>query len=128
MSTVKADMFASTVQKLLDDYVTADVVPAMYETIDEVSKEAVKELKAKSPRGATKRYYKGWTRAVDKGRMTTEATIYGKSGTYQIAHLLENGHAKRNGGRWEPQKHPIAEVDEWVEKEVYDRVVRKLES
>lgn len=128
MSTVKADRFASTVKELLEDYVMSDVIPAMNETIDEVSKEAVKELKAKSPRGATKRYYKGWTRTVEKGRLITTAIIHGKSGTYQIAHLLENGHALRNGGRWNPPKHPIAEVDEDISKEAYDRMVRKLES
>ena len=81
-----------------------------------------------SPRGSTKKYYKGWTSKMDNRRfgLTVGAVVYGKDGTYQLAHLLEHGHAKRSGGRVDPKEH-IAPVEDWAVKEVFDRMVDKLE-
>ena len=118
--------FAADISKILDSYVTADVMPAVTKAVEEVSKEAVKKLKDTSPRGSTKKYYKGWTKEVTKGRMTASAVIYGKKGTYQLAHLLENGHAKRGGGRVDGIEH-IKPVEEWAAKEFEKRIIQKLE-
>lgn len=118
--------FAEDVRTALWHYTQDGVIPAMYEAINEVSREAVKKLKDASPRGDTKKYYKGWTRKMDGKRITVGAVVYGKSGTYQLAHLLENGHAKRGGGRVDPKEH-IAPVEDWAVKEVFDRMVDKLE-
>lgn len=118
--------FAADVSKILESYALSDVVPAMNKAVEEVSKEAVKKLKDTSPRGATKKYYKGWTKEVTKGRMTASAVIYGKNGTYQLAHLLENGHAKRGGGRVDGIEH-IKPVEEWAAKEFEKRIIQKLE-
>jgi len=118
--------FSENIKQMLDHYLIDDVVPAMYEAIDEVSKEAVRKLKAESPRGATGKYAKGWTRKMDKQRIMVGATVYGKSGTYQLAHLLEHGHAKRGGGRVKSIVH-IAPVEDWAVKEAFDRMVDKLE-
>lgn len=118
--------FSENIKQMLDHYLIDDVVPAMYEAIDEVSKEAVRKLKAESPRGATGKYAKGWTRKMDGQRIGVGATVYGKSGTYQLAHLLEHGHAKRGGGRVKSLVH-IAPVEDWAVKEAFDRMVDKLE-
>lgn len=118
--------FSENIKQMLDHYLIDDVVPAMYEAIDEVSKEAVRKLKAESPRGATGKYAKGWTRKMDGKRIYVGATVYGKSGTYQLAHLLEHGHAKRGGGRVKSLVH-IAPVEDWAVKEAFDRMVDKLE-
>lgn len=118
--------FSENIKQMLDHYLIDDVVPAMYEAIDEVSKEAVRKLKAESPRGATGKYAKGWTRKMDSKRIQVGATVYGKSGTYQLAHLLEHGHAKRGGGRVKSLVH-IAPVEDWAVKEAFDRMVDKLE-
>lgn len=118
--------FAENIKQALDHYMIDGVLPAVYESIDEVSKEAVRKLKKESPKGATGKYKKGWTRKFDKQRIRVGATVYGKSGTYQLAHLLEHGHAKRGGGRTKPIEH-IAPVEDWAVKEVFDRMVDKLE-
>lgn len=103
------------------------VYNATKEAIDEVSKEAVSKVKKNSPRrsnGGT--YAKGWAKQITAGRLTYGATVYGKSGTYQLAHLLENGHATRNGGRTKAIAH-IEPVDEWAAEELPKRIMQKLE-
>ena len=113
-------------KKFLENYNGA-VIEEVTTVIPEVAKEAVQKLKAQSPRGQKGKYAKGWTYKVDKGRLTVGATIYGKTGTYQLAHLLEYGHAKRNGGRTAAIVH-IKPVEEWAVDEIMDRTIERLES
>lgn len=117
--------FREVVQKYLEEQ-RYEVIEAMSEAIDEVAKESVKKLKATSPRGATNQYYKGWTYKIEKGRLSHGSVVYGKTGTYQLAHLLEKGHAKRGGGRTNEYEH-IKPVEEWAIDEVIDRTITKVE-
>ena len=113
------------ISKFLETY-QGDIIEELTEVTEEVAKEAVKKLKKASPKGATGKYAKGWTYKVDKGRLSVGATIYGKNGTYQLAHLLEHGHAKVGGGRVAPQEH-IAPVEDWAVSEIIDRTIERLE-
>ena len=117
--------FAEVIQDMLKKQYYPDVVEVTTKTIDEVSKETVKKLKSGSPKGKTGKYAKGWTRKVETGRLTVGATVYGKSGTYQLAHLLEHGHAKRNGGRTAALTH-IAPVEAEVIQDFERQVMSKL--
>ena len=58
--------------------------------------------------------------------MRVGATVYGKHGTYQLAHLLEYGHATRNGGRTGANEH-IKPVEEWAVEEVQDQIMKAIE-
>lgn len=118
--------FAEVVQDMLKKQYYPDVVEATTRTIAEVSNEAVKKLKSGSPKGKTGKYAKGWARKVETGRLTVGATVYGKSGTYQLAHLLEHGHAKRGGGRTDSIVH-IEPVEQWAIEEAYERIMQRLE-
>ena len=120
--------FREVVQKYLEEQ-RYEVIEAMSEAIDEVAKESVKKLKATSPRGKgqTHQYYKGWAYKIEKGRLSHGATVYGKTGTYQLAHLLENGHARRGGGRDVDAKEHIKPVETWAIDEVIDRTITKIE-
>ena len=117
------------VKKQLEDW-QGDVLTVTGEVVQEVAREAVKRLKKESPRSDTKghsgTYAKGWTYKVEKGRVRVGATVYGKPGTYQLAHLLEHGHAKRGGGRTNGIEH-IKPVEEWAVGEVVDRTIERLE-
>ena len=113
-------------KKFLENYNGA-IIEEVTEVIPEVAKEAVKKLKDQSPKGQRGKYAKGWTYKVNKGRLTTGATIYGKTGTYQLAHLLEYGHAKRGGGRTAAIVH-VKPVEEWAIDEIMDRTIERLES
>ena len=113
------------VNDILSEF-SMDVTKATQEAVTEVSKEAVKKLKQTAPKGRTGKYSRGWTSKVDKTATTAESTIYGKSGTYQLAHLLEHGHAKRGGGHTAPIVH-IKPVEEWAISEVEKRIIEKVE-
>jgi hypothetical protein len=63
------------------------------------AKELVSDLKRTSPE-KTGDYRKGW-RVKKKGKRY----IVHNATDYQLTHLLEKGHAKRGGGRVNPQVH-----------------------
>ena len=120
------------VMGILDTY-SADVTETMKEVVPEVAKEAVKKLKSESPRGKRKGsgdYAKGWTMTTEKGRLTIAATIYGKKGTYNLAHLLEYGHAIKKGGRVVGNAKAIEHikpVNDWAVNEVVTRTLARIE-
>lgn len=100
---------------------------AAYEVIPKVAKEAAAKLRKTSPkRQGGGDYAKGWAYEAEKGRLRSVAKVYGKYGTYQLAHLLERPHAKRGGGRTNPIVH-IEPVEQWAMNEAYDRIMDKLE-
>lgn len=113
------------VDKILTQY-EAEVREALKEVVPAVAKEAAKKLRKESPK-KTGEYAKGWTAKVETGRVTSSAVVYGKKGTYPLAHLLEHGHAKRNGGRVAPIAH-IKPVEEWTIQELQDRVKEAIGS
>ena len=77
---------------------TEDVQEALEVSADEVTEEAVKTLKATSPK-RTKKYAKSWIRK----KTSNGYVIHNKR--YYLTHLLEKGHAKRGGGRVAGIKH-----------------------
>lgn len=122
-----AEVMRDTVNKYHLMYI-GEVYVTTTEVIQEVAKESVKKLKNTSPKGATGKYRRGWAWKVEKNfrkRYNAYAVVYGKTGTYQIAHLLEHGHAKRGGGRTRSIEH-IKPVEEWAIDEAYDRIIDRL--
>jgi len=122
----------SAIMKYLDDY-SDDVIRAAEQTTVTIAKDTVKKLKAESPQGnhgGQHRYAKGWTYELDKRRLRVGATIYGKKGTYNLAHLLEYGHALRSGGRQVGSAAAIEHirpVEQWAIKEFEKRLIRAIE-
>lgn len=115
--------FSKQVQEALADY-RNDVVKIVQKEVPAVGREAAKKLRSDSPR-KTGRYAKGWASESEITRLGASSRVYGKSGTYQLAHLLEHGHAKRGGGRVAPIVH-IQPVEDWAAEEVESRIVRGL--
>lgn len=115
--------FSKQVQEALGDYQN-DVVKIVQKEVPAVGREAAKKLRSDSPR-KTGRYAKGWASESEITRLGASSRVYGKSGTYQLAHLLEHGHAKRGGGRVAPIVH-IQPVEDWAAEEVESRIVRGL--
>ncbi len=63
-----------------------------------------KEIQSNAP-SDTGVYAKSWSvKTVRDTANTLELTVYSKN-RYQLAHLLEHGHAKRNGGRVAAKVH-----------------------
>ena len=72
------------------------------------------------------KYYKSWA-VKETNKITTgiEVTVHSPK-EYRIAHLLENGHAKRGGGRVEGRPH-IAPAEEIGEKQLEEDLRKALE-
>lgn len=100
---------------------TKEVVNDIDDIKKEVAKSGVKQLKTSSPKRTTK-YAKNWT---SKKLKNDDQIIYQKAPTYRLTHILEKGHAKRNGGRVSPQVH-IAPVEEKISQEFIKRVEKRL--
>lgn len=88
--------------------------------LDRITKEAVKKLKATSPKDtASRRHYaNGWTVKSESRRQVKTFIVYNKTKP-GLAHLLEYGHAKVNGGRVEPSPEGghIKPVETWAIQE-----------
>ncbi|MFQ8989189.1 MAG: hypothetical protein ACLR6T_11005, partial [Intestinibacter sp.] len=73
------------------------------------------------------KYYKGW--AIKNGGRTRKKHYYGKTiwnrTNYQLTHLLEFGHATRNGGRTQAQPH-IRKVEEKYGTKFADLLENKI--
>lgn len=109
---------SAEIKALLAEY-GEEVTEALQEVVPKVAKEAVKRLKKESPGDGN--YHKGWTQKTDKGRLGISSVVYNAK-TPGLPHLLEYGHALRNGGRSRPIVH-IKPVEEWASEEV----VREIE-
>lgn len=117
---IDAKDLASTVNKYLEEYGDS-VQDAIEETAKSVAKDVVKELKRGGGFGGSGAFNKGWTSKTEKTRLGAEAVVY-NSALPGLTHLLEFGHAKRNGGRTEAFNF-IAPINDATE----DKFVRKLE-
>ncbi len=99
-NSIDVNLLSKEVMEYLENYVE-DIEEQVETVTNEVCKDAVKELKEKSPRGEGKRkkpYYKGWRIKKDKlGGKIYKVKIYNAT-NYQLTHLLEFSHATRN--RW----------------------------
>ena len=103
---------------ILTDY-TDEITKVVTEVITEVSEEAANELHSAGSFQGHK-YRAGWTSEVERRRLFNSATVYNKK-HYRLTHLLEYGHATRNGGRTRESEH-IAPINE----EAQEKAVKKL--
>ena len=114
---------ARTIMQGLTDYASlaSDDVKA---AVRKAGKEVKEEIAATAPKD-TGKYAKSWT--VTTGKETAnslELVVHSKT-KYQLAHLLEHGHAKRGGGRVPAQPH-IAPAEEKAIADLEKEIEKKL--
>ena len=106
---MNVDKLADELARALTEY-SQEVADGIKKAADDVTKEAVSSLKKTSP-VLTGSYAKGWSRKTQyESRSAKRNTVYNRT-DYQLTHLLEHGHASRNGGRVAPKVH-IKPVEE----------------
>ena len=106
---ISIDSLSETVMKELNEY--ADVAcDEMKEAVKSASTLVRDQIKAAAPK-STGAYAKSWsTKNTRETSRSLEVTVYSRN-RYQLAHLLEFGHAKRGGGRV-PGKSHIAPAEQ----------------
>lgn len=123
---IKVDNLSKEILEALENY-SDDISTLVKETADEVGEEATEELKQKSPRRKKMggRYAKGWRLKTDKiGKNKYFIKIYNKT-DYQLTHLLEFGHATRDGERTKAIPH-IRPVEEKYSREYENKLKQKI--
>jgi len=112
------------VEKVLAEYKDA-TVETMKKAIDKTSKQAVRDLKADSPK-RTGAYAKSWASKVDKKTsvLAYEKIVFNKK-HYRLTHLLEKGHRKVNGGFVAAQPH-IAKVEQDAVKTLVKEIEKNV--
>ena len=113
----------TAIMKALDKY--AEDLQGNLDTITKsVARAGARELQQKSASAFKgEKYQKGWKVQINNSRTGTTATIYNQRPG--LPHLLEKGHAKRNGGRVEGRPH-IAPVEEELIDKFQKEIVAKL--
>lgn len=120
---ISIDQMASVIMEGLQDYAdlaTDDLKAAVKKAGTTVRK----QIQATAP-SDTGKYAKSWS--VKKTKETSnslEVTVYSKN-RYQLAHLLEFGHAKRGGGRVTGRAH-IAPAEQAGIEELEKEIERSL--
>ena len=121
--TVQIGELADAVMETLEDYAdlaAEDVKQAVRDAGDTVRE----EIRTHAPKD-TGDYAKSW--AVKKRKETSNSltlVVHSKN-RYQLAHLLEYGHAKRDGGRVEGKAH-IAPAEEKGIRQLEEEIERSL--
>ena len=122
-STVNINDMADVIMQGLTEFAEL-ATDDMKDAVKHASTTVRKEIKANAPED-TGKYAKSWTAKKTRETSTTlEYTVHSKD-RYQLAHLLEYGHAKRNGGRTQAQPH-IAPAEEAAVKQLENEIVKAL--
>lgn len=121
MSKVNVKGISKEFAKILSEY-KEEVEEGISIAGDKVAKNTVSNLKKNSPKRKKSggEYAKGWRITAIKGKRI----IHNKT-KYQLTHLLENGHAKVNGGRVQGKPH-IKPAEEQAIKEYVSEVEKVI--
>lgn len=120
--TVTIADFSTAIMKIMDEY-GDEAQHIIDEEVEAYAKKAQRMLRARSPE-RTGSYKKGWRLKVYRTRLSAKAVTYNAT-DYQLTHLLEKGHASRNGGRVPPVEH-IAPVNDEIQEDFYKTVKERL--
>lgn len=127
--SIKPEELQKELQKYLMQY-REDIQEDVEEVVDKVTKEARDELKEKSPRrkGVVRntQYYKGWTVKLSKRGTTKYHKVVWNRTNYQLTHLLEFGHHKRDGTGWVDAQPHIRDVEKKYNVEFVDLINERI--
>lgn len=121
--TVSIDEMDNAIMEELEKYadLAADELKA---AVKETAASVRKDIQAGAPVD-TGKYKKSWSvRNVREDSESIELVVHSRN-RYQIAHLLEHGHAKRGGGRVAAKPH-IASAEQRGNEKLVQTIEQKL--
>lgn len=122
-STVRIDQMADAIMQGLTEYAEF-ATEDMKKAVKDASKTVKKEIQAGAPQKSGA-YSKSWAiKTVRETANSLEQTVHSKN-RYQLAHLLEHGHAKRGGGRVSGKSH-IAPAEQMGIEQLEDAIEKAL--
>jgi hypothetical protein len=122
-STVRIDQMADAIMQGLNEYAEL-ATEDMKKAVKAASKTVRKEIQAGAPQKSGA-YSKSWAvKTVRETANRLEQTVHSKN-RYQLAHLLEHGHAKRGGGRVSGKAH-IAPAEQLGIEQLEDAIEKAL--
>lgn len=115
--------FTTQLTSILNDY-ELHTEEELRSIMNEIAAESVSRLQATSP-VRTGAYAGHWTSKKAQKGSQIDRTIYVEAPDYRLTHLLEHGHASRNGGRVAAKPH-IKAVETTAINDLIERLKSKL--
>lgn len=122
--TITPEQFEAAITEILQEY-DLQVPEQVLEAVTLVSKQGANLVKSNSGMfGGTGKYRGGWTSTIEPSRMSAKGTVH-NSRVPGLPHLLEFGHATRNGKRVDGRTH-IAPVEQQIIAQFEAELERRL--
>lgn len=123
MTTIKIDKLSNEILQGLKEYANL-ATDDLKKSIRKAGNTVRKEIAISAPKD-TGAYAKSWSvKKTKETSNTLELTVHSKN-RYQLAHLLEYGHAKRGGGRVAAKPH-IAKAEQNAIETLESEITRAL--
>ena len=122
---IPIDRLADTVSEMLTGY--ADMASDEMKKAVRDAGNTVKKAVGEGAPVKTGKYAKSWSvKNTKENAHALEVTVYSRN-RYQLAHLLEHGHAKRGGGRTRAIPH-IAPAEQQGIEQLEREITRRLQN
>lgn len=123
MTTIKIDKLSNEILQGIKEYANL-ATDDLKKSIRKAGNTVRKEIATSAPKD-TGAYAKSWSvKKTKETSNTLELTVHSKN-RYQLAHLLEHGHAKRGGGRVAAKPH-IAKAEQNAIETLESEITRAL--
>lgn len=120
---IEIDKFSKTIKETLFEC-TDDIIDAEKKAVDTVTKGGLKELKNNAPI-RTGNYKKSLKSTKERETLTEKVNVLHSKKRYRLSHLLENGHATRNGKRTKSVPH-FKHAEDYVNKNLEKEVINNI--